>query len=99
MYYDIRIKAHNGLRDKCVVFIFTDVSAEKELQREQVMKKYTRIMLNSMHHELRTPIHGIQSSLELIKPYVSSHANRQYNICRCALQFLLSLVNDTLDYA
>lgn len=63
------------------------------------MKKYTRIMLNSMHHELRTPIHGIQSSLELIKPYISSHANRQYNICRCALQFLLSLVNDTLDYA
>jgi hypothetical protein len=30
-YYDIRIKAHRGFKQRLVIFIFNDVSAEKEL--------------------------------------------------------------------
>jgi hypothetical protein len=39
LYYDVRIKSHKvfGSKDQ-IMFVFTNVSAEKELQRELVMK-------------------------------------------------------------
>lgn len=46
-----------------MVFIFTDISAEKTLQREKMMMNYAKIMFASANHELRTPINGIQNSL------------------------------------
>jgi hypothetical protein len=30
-YFDVRIKAHQSSQGRCVIFIFTNVSAEKEL--------------------------------------------------------------------
>ena len=40
VYYDVRIKTHYWGTQRQVVFVFTNVSAEKELQRELVMKQY-----------------------------------------------------------
>ena len=82
-----------------MVFVFTNVSAEKDLQRELVMKQYTQIMFTSVNHELRTPINGIQNSLQCLKPYVDPLAIQYFEICESSASFLLSLVNDTLDYA
>lgn len=57
-HYDVRIKTHWSGSNRCVIFVFTNVSAEKNLQRELVMKQYTQIMFASVNHELRTPING-----------------------------------------
>ena len=38
VFYDIRIKAHVVQDEQQVIFVFTNVSAEKDLQRELVMK-------------------------------------------------------------
>ena len=57
-YYDVRIKTHWSGSNRCVIFVFTNVSAEKDLQRELVMKQYSQIMFTSINHELRTPING-----------------------------------------
>ena len=62
-FYDVRIKSHSNDQGKQVIFIFTDVSDGKELQRQQVMGKYTQIMYASISHELRTPINAITNSL------------------------------------
>ena len=40
VYYDVRIKTHYFGTQRQVVFVFTNVSAEKGLQREIVMKQY-----------------------------------------------------------
>jgi len=37
-HYDVRIKTHWSGSNRCVIFVFTNVSAEKNLQRELVMK-------------------------------------------------------------
>ena len=58
VYYDVRIKTHYWGTQRQVVFVFTNVSAEKELQRELVMKQYMQIMFTSISHEFRTPING-----------------------------------------
>lgn len=41
VFYDVRIKTHYFGGQRQVVFVFTNVSAEKELQRELVMKEYS----------------------------------------------------------
>lgn len=58
VYYDVRIKTHYFGTNRQVVFVFTNVSAEKDLQRELVGKQYMQIMFASTSHELRTPING-----------------------------------------
>lgn len=63
---------------KSVIFIFTNVSSEKELQREQVMKNYTHIMYTSISHELRTPINAINNSLKALKPFVDEIAMQEF---------------------
>ena len=98
-FYDVRIKTHYFGGQRQVVFVFTNVSAEKELQRELVMKEYSQIMFTSINHELRTPINAIQNSLQILKPFLSQLGMQYYEICKSSSEFLLSLVNDTLDFA
>lgn len=79
--------------------MFTNVSAEKDLQREIVMKQYMHIMFTSISHELRTPINAITNSLTCMRTYVSPAGMFYLDICDSSSAFLLSLVNDTLDFA
>ena len=69
-YYDVRIKTHYFRNQRQIVFVFTNVSAEKDLQRELVMKQYSQIMFTSINHELRTPINAIINSLTCMRPYI-----------------------------
>jgi hypothetical protein len=41
IFYDVRIKTHYFGGQRQVVFVFTNVSAEKDLQRELTMKQFT----------------------------------------------------------
>jgi signal transduction histidine kinase len=41
----------------------------------------------------------MQNSLVLIKPFLPSEAIKWFEICDTSTKFLLSLVQDTLDYA
>ena len=95
----MRIKTHYFRNQRQIVFVFTNVSAEKDLQREQVMKQYTQIMYTSINHELRTPINAIINSLMIMKPHINQMAQQYFEICESSSGFLLSLVNDTLDFA
>lgn len=79
--------------------MFTNASAEKDLQREIVMKEYSHIMFTSINHELRTPINAIQNSLNLMTNFVDPLGKQYLQICKSSSSFLLSLVNDTLDFA
>ena len=56
-------------------------------------------MVTSMNHELRTPINAMENSLQLLKPFVAPGGLKWFKICATSNQFLLFLVQDTLDYA
>jgi signal transduction histidine kinase len=99
VYYDVRIRTHFFGGEKQVVFAFTNISAEKELQREIAMRDLTKIMFTSINHELRTPCNAISNGLELILPHLPRICMQYYLICQSSLSFLLSLIGDTLDYA
>jgi len=64
------------------------------------MKQYSSVMFASVSHELRTPINAIQNSLVSIKKYnIDASMTKYLDICTSSSSFLLSLVNDTLDFA
>jgi signal transduction histidine kinase len=63
------------------------------------MKEYSQIMFTSINHELRTPINAMTNSLQLIKSQIPKTAMKYFEICDSSAKFLLSLVNDTLDFA
>ena len=56
-------------------------------------------MFTSISHELRTPINAIQNSLHSMKRFVNKEGLFYLDICDSSSSFLLSLVDDTLDYA
>ena len=66
---------------------------------EQSMKEYSKIMFASINHELRTPINAILNSLNCMSDKICPTVAQYLDICQSSGQFLLSLVNDTLDFA
>jgi len=50
-------------------------------------------------HEFRTPINAAMNGLSLIKPGLKSKYKQSFDISWTSLEFLLALVNDTLDFA
>lgn len=82
-----------------MVLTFTNVSAEKELQRELATRDLTKIMYSSISHELRTPCNAITNGLELMFPMLPRICHGNYKICQTSLKFLMSLINDSLDFA
>lgn len=66
----MRIKRHHFRGRRQMVLIFSNISAEKQLQQVRVMQQYTRIMSASNSHEFRTPIGASMNSLTLMKPTI-----------------------------
>lgn len=57
------------------------------------------IMYASSNHELRTPINVIINCIKYLKLKADPSLMKWVNICDTSSQFLLCLVNDTLDFA
>jgi signal transduction histidine kinase len=55
-------------------------------------------MFASVNHELRTPINIIINCLLFLSDHVSPTAIKWVNIADTSCKFLLSLVNDALDF-
>jgi signal transduction histidine kinase len=60
--------------DNVVSFLVTlrDVSTLLELYEAQSFSKYKSVLLATASHELRNPLNGLISSLELLEPFVTS---------------------------
>ncbi len=85
--------------DYQVMFIITNVSIKRELERERLASHFQEIMYASISHELRTPCNAINNSLMCMQPHVGVQGKPWFDIARSSTAFLLSLVNDTLDMA
>ena len=62
------------------------------------MQHYQEVMFASLSHELKTPINIVLNCLRLIKDKASLKLMKWISMADVSCQFLLSLVNDTLDF-
>lgn len=56
-------------------------------------------MFASNSHELRTPIGSGLNGLELMKNRIAPQDKKHFLVVKSSLEFLLMLVNNTLDFA
>jgi signal transduction histidine kinase len=56
-------------------------------------------MFASVNHELKTPINVITNCLICLKSKTDNSGLRWINMAETSCKFLLSLVNDTMDFA
>lgn len=97
--YEVRIKRHFFRGKRQVVIVFQNVSAEKQLEQEKLIREFSRTMFASSSHEFRTPIGSGLNGLELLEFWIPPQARKHFLVVRSSLQFLLMLVNNTLDFA
>ncbi|EAR94432.2 response regulator receiver domain protein (macronuclear) [Tetrahymena thermophila SB210] len=101
-YYDIRLieAAWNG-KDS-IIGVITDVSEQVMAERKQEMMSYKNSVMNTITHDLKTPLNGIQlilgSSLEGNK---TQKKELKESIKNALVQghLLESRINDLLDYS
>ena len=63
------------------------------------MQQYHEIMFASVSHELRTPINVINNCIQCLNLRIIDESSRKWlDIASTSASFLLSLVNDTLDF-
>jgi len=80
------------------VIVFRDISVQQKLQRERSIQNYLQVMFASVNHELRTPINVVLNCIRCLEPSATPGQMRWLKIACTSSEFLLSLVNDTLDF-
>ena len=77
-----------------------DVTEKKKLEQAKISEKYTTALLCTLSHELRTPIHGINGSLKLLKHNLKDPKLVDLTKSSLSASFILkNKINDFLDYA
>ena len=83
---------------KCKAYIVKDLSLIDELEQKTLEDKYTRLTLNSLTHELRTPLHGIAGSLNLLTELsLPDLASSYVHHASCACELMHYLIDDVCD--
>ena len=83
---------------KCKAYIVKDYTLIDELEEKKLEEKYTKLTLNSLTHELRTPLYGIVGMISLLKDLeleqnARNYAARALNSC----ELMEYLINDVCD--
>lgn len=79
-----------------------DKTLEVELKKKQndfqdEMKRIKSIFLSNISHEIKTPISGLSTSIEMLMGNVSQESNQYISIMKECIESLVHLVNNLLD--
>ena len=66
------------------------------IEKAQADLKYKEMQMVTVTHELRTPVSGILSLLDLLQHESNHKGNEFINIIRNIAHFLLNLINDIM---
>ena len=72
--FDVRIKSNMACDKPQLMFFFSDVTPEKELQRDFSLQYYSQMLLSSLSQELKVPTKAILNNLFNMKSGVSEEA-------------------------
>ena len=86
--------------ERLTSFSLKDLTAMEELAREKMNSTLERVMMATITHELRSPLHGILGMLEQIQAQVETPQLLHY--CRIGIntgKIMMHLINDILDFS
>jgi two-component system, NarL family, capsular synthesis sensor histidine kinase RcsC len=82
---------------KALMFILRDVGMLEKLLQVQKESKYKEMLMTTVTHELRTPVNGILSNVEMLREYVPQEAQIFITVSENSCLLLINLINDILE--
>lgn len=76
-----------------------DVTFIKELEDQKRISSFKSVILASTSHELRNPLNGILTMLDVMEPEIPHSLDESFTVARKSSNLLLFLLNDILDYS
>lgn len=99
-YVDVVVQGCKWNNKKALIINIMDISAKLKLRKMKEIESYKDQLLATVTHDLKTPINGMISILEVAKPLAGTFKLVQYLevvLKNCFL--LLFLIEDILDFS
>jgi signal transduction histidine kinase len=87
------------LRDsfpKGLLVVLKDISVIQKLEKTKAESEYKEMLMRTVTHELRTPISGVISMLELLDPICPQQGQNYIQVAKNSSLLLLNLINDIM---
>jgi two-component system, NarL family, capsular synthesis sensor histidine kinase RcsC len=81
---------------KSLMLVLRDVGMLQKLLKVQKESKYKEMLMTTVTHELRTPVNGILSNVEMLREYVPQEAQIFITVSENSCLLLINLINDIL---
>lgn len=95
-FFDLYFKSILWRHKKLISLILCDVSLKYSGEKEN--NHYKNILLPTISHNLKTPVHSISGFLELASEKLKNNVCLEYiEAAQCSCKHLLQLINDVLD--
>ncbi len=83
----------------CIAFIIHDETAMVEVSRGKEAEHYTKRLVASITHDLRTPLNGIMGIIEALDEFIQPEGKHLLKLATNTCTLMLYLINDVLDLA
>jgi signal transduction histidine kinase len=83
---------------RTTLIVMNEITKVKELEKTYLDAKQKSLLIASASHELRNPLNGLISMLELMAGHVPQEVEENLEIATHSSFFLLNVVNDILVY-
>lgn len=99
VYFDIKILLFNWNSRKSILLLFNDVSSQYRENQIKQLEDYKCKVLESISHNLKTPLHCIQLYLDLMRQDQSCKNNSSLTPIETATNILKSQIDQILDFS
>jgi len=83
----------------CIACIIHDETAMISLSKSNEQENYSKRIVASITHDLRTPLNGIMGIIDALEEFVFSEGKRFLGLAKNTGTLMLYLINDVLDMA
>lgn len=99
-YFEVKVQKINWQTKDSILILLHDRTPIKNLEKMKEINAYKDQLLANVSHDLRTPLHGIMSILEMSLERIYDHfLKNDLNIALKSSQLLLFMINDILDFS
>ncbi len=97
LYYNMNWTQINFADSSCIAFIIRDETALVELGKKKEEENYSKRLVASITHDLRTPLNGIMGIADALEEFVYPSGKHFLGLVKNTGMLMLYLINDVLD--
>ena len=97
LYYNMNWTQINFADNSCIAFIIRDETALIELGKKKEEENYSKRLVASITHDLRTPLNGIMGISDALEEFVFPEGKHFLGLVKNTGMLMLYLINDVLD--